>query len=258
MVKKNLKNFLIYLRIPKIQTIVLLILIASSAILFQKQFLSFWIIGLAVLTAAFADIALIKLRGLKPFFPSAAIVSGLIIGLLSAPTLPWYQLVLASAAAILSKNFLRSGKRHIFNPAALGLFSAALIFNNPISWWGASFQILSAKTVSVLLFLVLLSPGYVSMLRLRRERILLGFFAAHTLLTGNLRPLLDPTTLFFALVMLPEPMTSPALPLRQFLFGAAAAGGAYLTGFIPAGFIIDPLIAGLLIANLLFHSIPNS
>lgn len=246
------------IRSPKIQTAILLVLIASSAILFEKRLLPLQTILLAVLVAVAADIALIKLRGLKPFLPTAAIVSGLIIGLLSAPALSWYYPAFASTVAIASKNFLRFGRRHIFNPAALGLFSTGLFFNNPISWWGTSFQILSPNPVSFLLFLIILFPGYVSMFRLRRYRVLLGFFAVHVLLMGNLRPLLDPTTLFFALVILPEPMTSPNNPLRQFLFGTIVAAVTALTGFMHLGAALDPLISGLLIANLLFHSIPNS
>lgn len=237
---------------------ILLILIAISAAVFEKRLLPFQMIGLAVLTAVSVDMALIRLRRIKPFLPSAAVVSGLIIGLLSAPTLPWYHTVAAAVMAMAGKNFLRFGRRHIFNPAALGLFIAGLLFNNPISWWGTSFQILSPNPVSFLLFLILLSPGYVSMLRLRRYRILLGFFAVHTLLMGSLRPLFDPTSLFFGLVMLPEPMTTPNNHSRQLLFGAFVAAVAAAGGFIHSGVGLDPLITGLLVGNLVFHWIPSS
>lgn len=246
------------IRIPKIQMAILLILIAISAVLFGKQPSSLQTIGLAVLTAVSVDMALIRLRRIEPFPPNAAMVSGLIIGLLSAPTLPWYHTVAAAVMAMLGKNFLRYKNRHIFNPAAFGLFMAGLLFMHSVSWWGVSFQTPQINPVSVLLFLILLSPGYVSMIRLRRYKILVGFLAAQVLLTGSLQPLFDPTSLFFGLVILPEPMTSPNNHSRQLLFGVFVASVAAAGGFIHSGVGLDPLLTGLLVGNLVFHWIPSS
>lgn len=254
------------LRISKMQMAVFLMLIAISAVLFEKRLLPLQMISLAVLTTVSTDMVLIRLRKVEPFLPSAAIVSGLIIGLLSAPTLPWYHTVVASVIAMVGKNFLRFGNRHIFNPAASGLFIAGLLFMHSVSWWGVSFRTLHIDFISLFFFLILLSPGYVSMIRLRRYKILISFLPVYILFVGafqlfqhsfNVKNLLtdtvfDPTSIFFSLVMLPEPMTTPNNPSRQLLFGVFVATIATLIGLIHSHFVFDPFITGLLIGNLLF------
>lgn len=242
----------------KIQMAIFLILIAISAAFFEKRFFPLAMTGLAVLTTISTDMVLIRLRRVEPFLPSAAIVSGLIIGLLSAPTLPWYHIVIVSVMAMAGKNFLRFENKHIFNPAASGLFITGLLFMHSVSWWGVSFQTLQINPVSLLFFLILLSPGYVSMIHLRRYKILISFFMVYILFIGVLQliqhsfnfknllmgTLFDPTTLFFSLVMLPEPMTTPNHHLPQLLFGAAVAMVAIFFRF--------SLIEALLVGNLLF------
>ena len=251
---------------PKIQMAFFLVLIAVSAVLFGKRLLPLLVIGLSLSTAIGVDLLLIRLRNVGPFLPSAAIVSGLIIGLLFSPALPWYQVVIASAASMVIKNFLRFDNKHIFNPASSGLFLSGVLFGHSISWWGVSFQTLQMNFASLVFFLILLSPGYVSMIAMRRYKILFSFMLTYILLAGTLQllqhdfsiralltgTLLDPTTVFFGLVMLPEPMTTPGTPSRQILFGSFVAIAVFLASFIHSRFIPDPLLAGLLIGNLLF------
>lgn len=258
--------FLNLLRISKMQMAIFLFLIAISAVLFERRLFPFQMIGLAVLIAVSTDMVLIRLRKVEPFLPSAAIVSGLIIGLLSGPTLPWYHTVIAAVVAMAGKNFLRYSNKHIFNPAASGLFIAGLLFMHSVSWWGVSFQTLHISPVSLLFLLILLSPCYVSMIRMRRYKILISFFAVYVLFVGTLQlfqhtlnfknlllgTVFDPTTIFFSLVMLPEPMTTPNNHSRQLLFGAFVATVAALIGLIHFSFTPDPLITGLLVGNLLF------
>lgn len=246
------------LKIPKIQMALFLLLIAISAVLYEKRFLSFLMIFSTVISTVTFDVIFTRLRKVKPILPSAAIVSGLIIGLLLDPTLPWYYAFITSAIAMASKNFLRYQNRHIFNPAAFGLLIAGLLFNKITSWWAVSFQAFRIDPISLFFFIILLSPGFVSMVRMRRYKILLAFFAAYVLLIGVLqsfqltKTVLDPTIIFFGLVMLPEPMTSPNKPIRQILFGITVAAIAVLTGLLHTSFTFDPLITGLLVGNLIF------
>lgn len=227
---------------------IFLTLIAASTLLFEKSLFPLENIGWAVLTAVVSDILLLKLRKIKLFLPSAALVSGLIIGLLSAPTLSWYQIVVASMLAMVGKNFLRFDSRHIFNPAAFGLILTALLFQTPVSWWGVSFQKLELDLISLFFFLILLFPGLVSVVAMARYKILLGFFALYLMKST----LFDPTVLFFSLVMLPEPMTSPHKPIPQLLFGASVAIVAILLSLSHTDLSLDPLLTGLLVGNLLF------
>jgi len=230
------------INIPKVQMALSLIVIAISAVLYFGKIEGAFSILLAVAAVLVSDAIFIRIRNIEPFYLNAAIVSGLIIGLLSFPTLPWYNVVLAGVAAMAVKNFLRFKSKHIFNPAASGLFVAGILFHHNISWWGVS-----------IFSLVIFLPGLVSMVRLRRYRILIGFFLVY-LLAGTLIfhsvlvLILDSATIFFSLVMLPEPMTTPNKPIRQLLFGVLVG----VISLIPISFLPDQLLTGLLLGNLIF------
>lgn len=182
-----------------------------------------------------------KSDGRPLFFPSAAIVSGLIIGLISPPI--YEYVLLASIAAIAIKNVVRISNRHMFNPAASGLLISSMVFNQPVSWTAAP----------IYLFIL---PALVSIVRIRKYYLILSFLFLYMLLLTFLNPqniqniIFDPTVLFFSLVMLPEPMTSPHNLIRQLLFGGTAALATI--GISLIGISIDPLLAALLIANAVF------
>ncbi|OGH70997.1 MAG: hypothetical protein A2396_02795, partial [Candidatus Levybacteria bacterium RIFOXYB1_FULL_40_17] len=216
---------------------------------------------LSVTAAVFSDLLFLKIRKAKLFFPSAAIATGLIVGLLTDPSLPIYFPVLASILAMFTKNFIKIG-RHIFNPASFGLILASLVFGATVSWSGVSWQILDISSLQTLLpFIILLSPGFVSLYKMRRWRIILPFLAVYFLglsffLKSTSLYFIDPTVIFFSLVMLPEPMTTPNHPKRQILFGVSVAALTILLSvFIFPSLNLqafDPLIFSLLLGNLLF------
>lgn len=246
-------------RLPKIQIAIFLLLIFISSFLKDpslKLAAHFSIILLATLGF---DLLFLTIRRIKPFLLSADIVSALIVTLLLDPNLPIYQVLTVCGLLALSKNFLRVGSGHIFNPAGFGLFLGGIVFNYTVSWWGVSFQrLILTDVLSIIFFLILISPGYVSALRMKRHMITLPFLVVYSLglqffggfSTQNLiNAFLDPTVLFFSLVMLPEPMTTPHQRLRQILFGITVA---IITISISRMSVVDPLILGLLIGNLIF------
>lgn len=207
---------------------------------------------LSLLAATAADFTFVLLRQIKPFPLSGAVVTGLIIGLLTSPNLPWHIPVLAALAAMVYKNFLRFSGKHIFNPAASGLLTASLIFQQPISWWAVSFQQFTPlNLLSLIAFLALLTPGWISIKIMRRGLTVVSFLFVYLIFslirsfTLKLNLLLDPTTIFFSLVMLPEPMTTPSLRREQIVFGLLVGLAASLLP-LPG----DPLIFALLLANL--------
>lgn len=228
----------------------------------QKTLLVFM---LSLISTASTDLLFVRLRGVKPFFPSGSLVTGSIIGLLTSPNLDWYIPIVIGIIAMFSKNFIRFSNRHIFNPAGFGLLIGALIFDHNVSWWAVSWQqffpqsgISLRETIP---FLILLSPALVSILRMKRYRITLSFLIAYALININLNSFLDPTVLFFSIVMLPEPMTSPNRHNRQILFGIFVAlisivasspiSSAKLADQI-SNLSLDPLIFSLLLGNLVF------
>ncbi len=174
------------------------------------------------------------------------------MSILISPKLPFYELLLASLVAIFSKNFIKGANRHVFNPAGIGALTSSFIFGNPVSWWASSFQPLIS-----LYFLLLLCPFLVSMVRLKRFPITIPFLLIYSLLIflfNKVNPatgLTDPTVVFFSLVMLPEPQTTPNRPVTQILFGSFVALASI--GFSKFALNVDPLILSLLTGNLLFY-----
>ena len=91
----------------------------------------------AVVAATLVDMAIVRLvRGVW-FFPSGALLSGLIVALILSPAEPWYVPAITAALAVGSKYVLRTKQGHIFNPAALALVAAYFLFATGQDWWGA-------------------------------------------------------------------------------------------------------------------------
>lgn len=252
---------------PKLQLALFLSVLTVSAILYGGEPGTWRSVLLALAATIGSDYLFIRLRKLEPFFLSAAIVSGLIIGLLALPTLPWYYVVSAGILAMASKNFIKSNNRHVFNPAAFGLFIVGLLFHENVSWWGVIFQSFRLDLLAFLLFFILVSPAYISYHRLRRSNMILSFLFIFTLLQIFLRQtplsdlsltlssvLLSPLVLFFSLVMLPEPMTSPNNSRLQIVFGSFVAVAAVAASFMPF-FTPDIFLFALLTGNLIFFKL---
>lgn len=255
------------LRTPKTQLGITLFFILITAFINNPSLKIIAIYLFLYFIAVISDLFLLKIRGIPLFFPSAALVSASIITLVVNPNLSWYQLFVIAVLAIAYKNFLRISGRHIFNPAGFGLFVGSLMFPDAISWWGVSFQqfsIFHREATSFayfpfsIYFLVLLSPLLISIVRMRRHRIILSFLVTYVLLQTILNSKLsilnsfDPTLLFFSLVMLPEPMTTPNRRMWQIIFGIFVAVLSLIVSPLTQNFQLDPLITSLLIGNLLF------
>ncbi|MBI2036083.1 RnfABCDGE type electron transport complex subunit D [Candidatus Microgenomates bacterium] len=237
---------------PKTQLGIALFLIFITAFINNPSLKIIAIYLFLHFVAVASDLFFLKLRNIFFFSLSASLVSASIITLVVNPNIPWHQLFVIAVLAIASKNFLRVSGRGIFNPAGFGLLAGSLIFPDAISWWGTSFQQFRVQNLeSIIFFLILLSPVLISIIRMKRYRIILSFLIMYILLS-SISNLLDPTLLFFSLVMLPEPMTTPNRHLPQILFGIFVAVFSFIT-FLPIqNFQLDPLITSLLIGNLIF------
>lgn len=209
----------------------------------------------------------IKIRQL--FKPYAAIVSGLIIALIIDPSAMWYQIAFIAGLAIASKNFLRVSGRHIFNPAAFGILSGQLTLGLSASWWGASFPSIAGhpSILSFFSLVVLLLPAYVSGYRMKRFYIILTFLLAFTIITSiglpiSMKSILDklvnPGVIFFTVIMLVEPMTSPVGAKKQIIYAIFVAVLVKLISLLAPGNIFftrliqDSFISSLLMANAIF------
>ena len=275
-----------FLRIPKIQLALTLILIYLTVFKFYPVVQSLFVLIVSLGSVILFDLVFTLIRrrtlfigganslligGAKNLFiPYAAIVTGLIIALIIDPEAKWYQIAVVSGIAMGAKNFIRVSDRHIFNPAAIGLFVGGIIFSQYVAWWGVSFQSIRQVTLlNLVLFLILLSPAVVSAYRMRRIYSIITFILTYTVFShiftftlsiqSIINRMFDPTVLFFSLVMLPEPMTSPVTPKRQVLYGIIVALIVQLIAYpsissslTDRGLLPDLFILALLLGNLLF------
>ena len=204
------------------------------------QIIVYPLLSIAIISAL--DFGLTWLRYRKKYLPTAPVVSGFLIGLILAPSEPVYVILAASILVSLSKHFLAAGvRRHIFNPAAFGIMGAYFLFGTTVSWWGVSWSKLPLIILVTLMARILY--------KMHRLYLPLAFLAVYTAYFLRLEIIFDPTILLFALVMLPEPMTSPAVGYFKYLFGALVAIVAILISNFTK--IPEVFLPALLLSNFL-------
>ncbi|HET7528774.1 MAG TPA: hypothetical protein VFJ84_00910 [Candidatus Saccharimonadales bacterium] len=149
-----------------------------------------------------------------PANKESSLITALILALILAPATDargFTVAAVAGLAAIASKYVLTWRKSHIFNPAAAGAFVAGQFFNQFPSWW------VGTKFMTPIVIL-----GGFLILRKMKRYTMVGLFLAVYLLylifatsSGSdahflWLELISTQALFFAIVMLTEPLTSPA------------------------------------------------
>jgi ferredoxin-NADP reductase len=131
-------------------------------------------------------------------------------------------LTMVSVVAMASKYIFAVGKKHILNPAAVSVALVGLVANHPASWWIANLYMLPFVIIG----------GLLVVRKIRRFDLVLTFFAVtllissvFTLISGqSLLPVLQGALvyspmLFFAFIMLTEPMTLPPNRILRIVFG---------------------------------------
>jgi len=158
-------------------------------------------------------------------------ITGLILALIIAPQNSFSSMIFLAWAAVLamsSKYILAIGRKHIFNPAALAVVLTAFAFNQSADWWVANLYLAP----------VVLAGGLLIVRKIKRDDLVFSFFLAalssilffNMLKGGNPLHALETALIysplmFFAFVMLTEPMTTPPTKSGQVAYGL-------LTGFL--------------------------
>lgn len=237
-------------------------LLAFSAVMTRHATRFLAGIAVVVLYAAF-DLAVTRLWRHAWYLPVSSWISGFIISVVAVhdPSPP--VIVLLPLLAVLSKQFIHLGKaRHVFNPAAFAMVVLGAAMPS-VSWWAVTWGMPALVVVS--------AAGIFILWRQERWHTVLAFFAssATSLLAISLfhgaTPLslvkavpnlyINGTMVFFASVMLIEPMTSSfGGRRRQVIYGVLA--GLFTTGAVIlasrlSALRLDPLLTGLLLANLM-------
>lgn len=228
---------------------------------------------IVILYAAF-DLLWTYARDRIWYLPVSSWISGFILSIVAIDAPSFILIILLPLLAVFSKQVLHFGKnRHIFNPASFGMAFIAF-FVPSISWWGVAWSTNDRGTLPIIIALSLV--GIFILWRQSRWHVTLPFLASYAVFLflnflfagiplgdvfGFLKTqFLDGTTIFFATVMLIEPLTSTFPQKRdRIVYGALVGFLAVLATYaVSIPFVsaltfannIDPLVFGLLLGNL--------
>ncbi len=186
-------------------------------------------------------------------------ISALILALIITPLRYSSDLPLLFWAAVLSmasKYILAVDNKHLFNPVAFAVGLTAITIGKSASWWVGSLAML--PFVAVIGFLVIR--------KLKKFELINSFFVvtltvivAAGLLNGVSpvisisKTLFYSPLLFFAFIMLTEPLTTPPTKKLQLIYGALV-GLLFAPPFHLGNFYTTPEVA-LLIGNLFSYAV---
>jgi Na+-translocating ferredoxin:NAD+ oxidoreductase RnfD subunit len=209
----------------------------------------------AVVVASAIDLPVLRrIRGAWEF-PSAAVLTGLIVAMVLTPYEPWYFAACTSGLAIAGKHIARTRSANIFNPAAGALVATFYLFNTGQSWWGALPEITPYALV------VLMATGAFIADRVNKIPLVLIFLGTYfglftlTAFLGNPGKVAEifrapdlHAVLFFAFFILTDPPTSPLRYPDQLVCGVLVALASFATfEWVGAAYY---LLAGVLIGNI--------
>lgn len=188
------------------------------------------------------------------YWPSSAVLSGLIVAFVLDPTTPLAVTFLVGAIASCSKPVLSTSRGHILNPAAFALAISVPLFATGQSWWGA------LPDLPAVWLLALIAGGAVIVDRLNKFPLVLSFAGSYFALT-TLVALVNPVrvaelfrapflhaAIFLALFMLTDPPTSPGKVREQVWIGVLVGVASVVAQL--AGIGQSYLLVGLLTGNV--------
>jgi Na+-transporting NADH:ubiquinone oxidoreductase subunit NqrB len=181
-------------------------------------------------------------------------ISALILALIITPIASLHDLWFLGWAAVwamASKYILAIRRQHLFNPVALAVALTALTINQTASWW--------IGTAPMLPFVLI--GGLLIVRKIRRFDLIASFVLAvcatgvlasllnrENVIASVQRTLLFSPTLFFAFVILTEPLTTPPTRGLQLVYGMLV-GILFTPQFHIGALYTTPEIA-ILISNL--------
>lgn len=158
------------------------------------------------------------------------LITALILSLIFQPAAnlrDYAVLAGAGAVAIASKYLLTFRRAHVFNPAAFGAYIMGLTFHKYAAWW------IGTAVLTPVVFV----GGWLVLRKMKRYILVTVFLSAVFILiiihtwNGSLshswhnlwRTIVETQLLFFAYIMLTEPMTSPTFMSRYLPYGVVVA-----------------------------------
>ena len=213
-----------------------------------------------VVAVAWATNALFVRVFAVPESTDSVLITALILILIMSPA-HWSDLdgigalVFAAVWAMAGKYIFAIGRRHIFNPAALAVFLAGLLLNQPPTWW-------IAGNAPLLPFVLI--GGLLTVRKLHRGDLVASCIVATAvvlLVTSDpaddwsafVNTVVYSPLLFAAFVMLTEPLTTPPGRRYRIIYGAIV--GAFLAPTLSFGSVYFTPEAALLIGNVFAYAV---
>ena len=234
---------MVNLKSVKIQLIIFLVIFVLYTALMDRNLIFLLSAAFCVASAVLAEVCLRLSWNRRFVFSDSAVITGLIIAFVLGSGQGLFIYVLASVLAIVSKYVVRIQKRHIFNPAAFGIFSAILLFSATTQWKG-TYQ-----------WYIILPAGLYFAYRIHKLGLLAGYAVTALSLWGvqallehvNILYIFGYFSYFFIFIMLIEPKTTPIRKAGKILFGGIVALVIFI--FTEAGLGFDVELLSLLIGN---------
>lgn len=246
-----------FLKTPKGFVLAVLILLTLLSALNVQEHHGLVNTAAAMVTALVFDFTVGLLRRPIRWFSDGGVITGLIVGGILSATAPWYAAVITTAIALASKHLLKTKRKPIFNPAALGLLIATVVFSSGQSWWGS----LSMLPGFGVIFLLL--GGFLVVRRVNKLPLVFAFLGTYFALllimallhlglpsdtpADALRVPFINSALFLAFFMITDPPTSPAKYKHQVYFGIMSAAISIVVFATQGG--LAYLYIGLLVSN---------
>jgi len=228
----------------KTQLIIYLACFALFLAIKDKDISFLFSVLVAVISALVIESSIFYLKTKTSQITESSVITGLIIGFVLSGDEVWWKFVFASALAILSKHLIRFQKKHIFNPAAFGIFLSIILLQASTQWRGTY------------LWYILVPFGIYFVNKLKKTGVLIGYALVSLLLFGSQAMLQKVSfwdifgylSYFYIFVMVIEPKTTPLKTMGKYLFGAGTAALIFiLTG---AGAKFDVELFSLLAMNV--------
>jgi ferredoxin-NADP reductase len=229
------------------------VIFSATGLIGYDPFALLFSIGFLLAACALSNWALAKIMKI-PANAESTYISALILALIISPIRSYNDLWFlgwASVLAMASKYILAINKRHIFNPVAIAVAITYFTINQSASWWVGDGPMLPFVLIG----------GLLLVRKIARFELVVSFFAsalisivAFSLINGDdvltslQRTLVYSPIMFFAFIILTEPLTTPPNQKLRAIYGA-------LTGLLFApqihigSFYITPEIA-ILIGNV--------
>ncbi|MCM8797561.1 MAG: RnfABCDGE type electron transport complex subunit D [Candidatus Omnitrophica bacterium] len=229
----------------KTQLIIYLLVVALALAVRGRDFSFLVALAIAVFAATLIETLILYVRTKSFKIASSPIITGMIIGYVLSGDTAWWKLTLTALVAIFSKYLFVFKKKHIFNPAAFGIFLSTLMLGTSTQWKGTY------------MWYVWVPCGLYFVQRINKMEIIIGYTIVSLALFGiqavlqkvSLLNILGYFSYFYIFIMVIEPKTTPSKPIAKYIFGAGTA--ALIFAFTESGVRFDAELFSLLLANIM-------